>query len=376
MAKAKRLSNRKGTATEAYQNKKNWGNEPDIPQGEISDLELAKALTWYNYVEARADARDYLLEYLKTNKDTRYAAVRRAGEKSVRPTAGWIARLMLRGAVISEDTMASFNRLVDDSARDRFGFEEPDEDAPKVIEPPKPSVHQRTIDKAGDLIADLEDVLDKWEENAGYSTYEYMNKNSVPPKIAQVVVKYYEPLLKELQSKDADIKEAYAYLPKRKFNGYLLFVTHMIDEINKYVGTTKKAVVRKPRKTKAQTPEQKFKFLRYMKESTTHKIKSVNPSSIIGASELWMFDTKTNRMTVFRASSERGLDIKRSAVVGYVDNKSVSKVVGRKAQTVIDGVVKGTKTQLKKMFEAVNTTGTPPKTDRTNENAIFVRVFK
>lgn len=364
----------KGTATEAFQNRKAWGTEPSLPDHELTQLEIQKCLTWYNYVESRSDAHAYLVEYLKAANDERWKAIKRAAEKHVSPTAGWLARMLSRGAILPAQTQATFERLVNESAQSRNSVEETDEQDKNIIEI-KPTIQQRMAEKAGDMIADIEDVLDKWLENKDFSAYDYFKSKEAAPKIVSQVISYYEPLLSELNAKDPQVNEAYRHLGRNK-SVYTKFVASIIAEAERFVGVSKAAKPRKPRAKKKQTPEQKFKHLRYLKDSAAFQIKSIDPTAILGAMELWAFDTKSQRMTLFVAASDKGLDIKRSSVVGFDDKKSVSKTVGRKAQQMIDSVLRGTKTQAKKALEKITAKAAPPHTDRTNDNMVFLKVFK
>lgn len=364
-----------GRAVQVHQDRKAWGDEPAPTNKELTQIELGKALTWYNYMCDRADARAYLESYLKSSGDGRAAAIKRASDKAIVPTAGWIARLLTRGFILPESTMVTFDRLINESGKIIIADDEEETPEKKIVEPPKVSVFQRTMEKAGDLIADVEDVVDAWRDNPTFSMYELLSKNQIAPKIASEVSRYYRPLLDELELvlKEKDVGEAYGYMGRKERTNYIAFIKRIIDECDRYTNVTKKAVIRKPRKVKSQTPEKKLAKLKFMKEFAELQIKSVNPASALGATELWVFDTKYNRLTILK--SDKGLDIKGTTVIGFDPNKSQAKVIGRKAKEIVAAVLSGTKTSAHKSFDKVNTKAGEAN-GRINENSILLRVFK
>ena len=131
--------------------------------------------------------------------------------------------------------------------------------------------------------------------------------------------------------------------------------------------------VRKPRKPRAVSVEKKLKNLKYQKENNEFKIASINPEKIIGAQELWTFNTKYKIVTVLRALDRGGLQVKGTSIIGYDEATSMSKGTGRKPEVVLDKLQNGGKIVLKKLMGEL-------KTDkalqyRINENTILMKVI-
>ena len=88
----------------------------------------------------------------------------------------------------------------------------------------------------------------------------------------------------------------------------VVFFNKLIDDAQRYGNVTKKT--RAPRKPRTISMDKKLKSLKYQKENNEFKIASINPEKIIGAQELWTFNTKYKIVTVFRAIDRGGLQVK------------------------------------------------------------------
>jgi hypothetical protein len=132
---------------------------------------------------------------------------------------------------------------------------------------------------------------------------------------------------------------------------------------------------RAPRKKKAPTADKLLKNFQFQKESNEYKLKSVAPESVLGAQELWTFNTKYKVLTVFRASGHAGLSVKRTAIVGFDQDNSVSKRVGRKTEDTLQRVLTGGKIVLRKLMEEI--TSDPVKiADRINNNVVLLKTVR
>ena len=98
---------------------------------------------------------------------------------------------------------------------------------------------------------------------------------------------------------------------------------------------------------------------------------SINPEKIIGATELWVFNTRYNRLGVYRAvNSVRGFSVKGCTIQHYDENESVQKTA-RKPQEAVSVLNKRSlKTMLKNMK-----TKEQLLTGRINAQTILLGVF-
>jgi hypothetical protein len=145
----------------------------------------------------------------------------------------------------------------------------------------------------------------------------------------------------------------------------------MIDDIQRYGNVTKK--VRKPSKPRTISMEKKLKSLKYQKENNDYKIASINPEKIIGAQELWTFNTKYKIVTVFRAIDRGGLQVKGTSIINYDEKTSMSKGTGRKPEIVLDKIQSSGKIVLRKLMEGLK--ADKALQARINENTVLMKVI-
>jgi len=351
--------------TETYLvNQKYMGDEPVFTD---DNVDLARAYTWYGYMCSTNEARDFMQEYLKNVNRVKEAKMFAAlPDVWIPKTACWIARMLSRGVKIDETTKKFFeDRLAKALVHSPVVEKKVEEKAPVI------SVQRRIAQRGYEIIGDIEQMIDKGEVT---SIYEWMRSQELPALYAPTIVAYYTPILNELldalAKADPQLVEAYSRMPKKKLEGLILMYSSIIDDANRYGQNTKKArVPRKPRKVSV---EKKLKNLKYQKEDGNFKIASINPEKIIGAQELWTFNTKYKTLTVFRAVDRGGLQIKGTSIIGYDEKNSSTKRTGRKPEYFIDKVLNGGKITLRKLMDEMK--GDANLAYRINENTILLKV--
>jgi hypothetical protein len=187
-------------------------------------------------------------------------------------------------------------------------------------------------------------------------------------------VSYYAPWLDELiqayEGDDPQLKEAYAYLSKKQLKERIVFFSKLLEDASSYGNVTKKT--RAPRKPRAISVEKKLKGLKFQKEDNTYKIASINPEKIIGAQELWTFNTKYKTITVLRALDRGGLQVKGTSIINYDETTSVTKRTGYQTEKHLTSVTTGGKMILKKVLADLKDAALAY---RINENTILLRVM-
>jgi len=128
---------------------------------------------------------------------------------------------------------------------------------------------------------------------------------------------------------------------------------------------------RKPRKKKTLSAERLVKKIKYQVEFPELKLVSVNPEKIIGANELWVYNTKYNRLGVYRAeNSIRGFSVKGTTLLHFDETESVEKTV-RKPKEALANLKKGA---LKKALNSMKTQEKQLK-GRIGKDTILLSVF-
>jgi hypothetical protein len=355
------------TKNEAYLvNFKYMGDEPEF-KAPLSNTDYSRALNWYNAMATMSEAREYIVDYLKAN-DRRddVKKFNRVPDTWVSTTVAWVCRMLSRGYLMPGNPIGYVTRELDNMLTKAKEVDDAPKDTAKV------SIQDRMREKVMDIIGEVEAVIDSGEE---FSMYDWLKTNETPPYAVGYIVSYYAGWLQELIEayegpKDAQLVEAYAYMTRKQLKERITFMHKLIEDAEKYAGVAKKT--RAPRKPRPVSKEKLLKNFKYQKESNEYKIASINPDKIIGAQELWCFNTKYKTVTVFRALDRGGLKVKGSAITGYDEKTSMTKGVGRKPEPVIDKLQNGGKIVLKKLMEELKTSKALQY--RINENTILMKV--
>ena len=354
------------TRSEAYLvNQKYLGGEPTFVVGGTTDI--SRAFNWYNAMCDVNDAREYTNEHLKKFGNTEMIKVAKSIPDKLFPmTSAWVFRMAGRGADFSKEMI---DRAVGRLKNVRT------EETPETSESEKPatiiSIQDRIREKANEIIGSVEELIDKGGE---FSLYDWMKANEIPATYAPRIAAHYAPVLGELieatEGKDDQLREGYKHFTKKQLEARVLFFNNIIEDAERYADTTKKT--RKPRKPRAISVEKKLKNFKYQKEDAGFKIASINPEKLIGAQELWTFNTKYKTLTVLRALDRGGLQVKGTSIINYDEKNSVTKRTGRKPEVYVDKVLNGGKIILRKIMDELKNDAALAY--RINESTILLKI--
>ena len=366
----KKPKNLRISKNEAYiVNSKYLGDEPVFTK-QMTLSDYATSINWYNYMCSSSDARAYIETYLKNQARTaELKKLKTVNDIWIPTSAAWAARLISRGFALPEGAHESMENKLKSVLNSRSTTAV----VKATVEQPKVSIQERMKEKSSDLIGDIESLIDSSEP---FSLYEWLKKKEVPASYCAGIIAYYAPWLDELleamDTKDEQLKYAYSRFTKKQLKERVLFFSKLLEDAERYGSNTKKArAPRKPRTPKIVTAEKKLKNLKFQKEAKEFQLVSVNPEKIIGAQELWTFNTKYKLLTVLRALDRGGLQVKGTSITGYNEETSVSKRIGRKPEEIVKKVLTGGKLMLRKVTDGLKDASLAY---RINENTILLKV--
>ena len=119
--------------------------------------------------------------------------------------------------------------------------------------------------------------------------------------------------------------------------------------------------------------KEKVSKLNFLDEDLENKVSSIEPSKIIGAYVLFLFNSKTNQLSYYHAIDRGGLDVKGTTIKNFDTDISEVKKLGAKTTHFLDRVLGGGKIVLNKIMNEVNSKAGKV-TGRVNNNMIILKV--
>ena len=374
-----------------------YGPEPSFsgeqPNADNRQSILTNAWNWYSRFYGCKEAKEFLIAYLegtKADKDT-IKIVRKAPDKFMITTAGWVARAATRGlvleprqieylnAAIAKLTLAVNNGVKTDEEL------EAEENAPKPASK-KPSIQEIMREKADEAASDIEALYDEYV-TAKYPrdfaidkkvVGAFQSRNVLPQHIAPVI-KRWQRLLDEFlevqDGKDAQLNEGYANLSKMQIRYAIKFIEQVIAELNGYISL--KQATKKVRARKAipvETTVAKLKYLKAFKDAAQGlDLTSLSPVKLHQCTEAWVYDTAKRKMYHFVADSiNKCLTVKGNTILGFDKKQSEMKTLRKPAEQIKS--LMGSKPAARKFFTDIKAVGACP-TGRFNADMVILKAF-
>lgn len=230
--------------------------------------------------------------------------------------------------------------------------------------------------KSNPAIAGLDEKLDEFY-NSNYklcdtNAYNLITEGKFKPQEVRAASDLYQGLVNDLR--DPKAKEGYTHLKPRQKSNYITFLEKMIEDCQLFLGNSRKSSkVRKPRKKKIKSVDQLTAKVKFKAEDVSLKMVSVAPSTIVGAIGVWLFNTKTRRLTYLAAGGTGSLSIKGTTVIRFDPEISKQKKI-RKPEWLQD-VLSGTKASMLKSFGKLKTKEYVAN-GRINGDTLILKVIK
>lgn len=229
-----------------------------------------------------------------------------------------------------------------------------------------------TKDPINEWIAELEDIID--EQDQEFDFYQFARlKNINKSQIDTIVSKYtgeYEELLETKRGKSPDLKEAWGYLGRAGLDKRIAFFERMISELEKHINNKK--IIRRTRKPKVKSASQLVKNVKYLPESNELKIVSVDPTLLLDAKQLWVYNVKYKKLTRYDAL-EGGLKIKGTTLLNFDIKSSMTKNL-RKPEAQLSEFIKLGKVKIRTFMENIKSRPSIP-TGRINAQTLLLKAI-
>ena len=330
---------------------------------------LSRAFNFYNQDNDKKAARTYLKSYIKhknlaVNLDS-------VSDGDIILTYGWLARMVMNGNVLTTQHTEKLDKYITTLP--------PVKDEVKVVvdKAPRPSVRDYMQDKIAEVIGELEGQVDSFlKEDKEFDLYNYLQANSIPKPYCKDIDTWARKRGTEFtevyKTTDKDIKDGYSNISRRQQANLVKMFGSFIVDLEKY--TQFKKANRKPRVAKAKPPAVQVAKIKFKKEDTELGIKSVNPSEMVGASQVWVYNVKYKRLAAYRSDSVHGIQVKGSTLQNYDPDMSECRSI-RRPEAFLKILLDASKVKLRKLLSDLTTKGYDV-TGRINDECIIVRVIK
>jgi len=367
----------------SIEDKKHYGEERLFdaqPTPENRNIELSSRTYWYNYTQDKKTAKKWLVEWLELNKHKDLAkSISKIKDVWTPITSGWYSRMSMVGLELTdhekEHILKASHAAIVNSQRSA----DADNDAEKE-KPNRPNIQEIMIGKAHDAAGEIDEIWDKYLEGT-------IKASEKPEGIRQILASYnilaqHVSIIKDMwirQKKeleeaiadiDADLSEGYACYTKTQQKNMISYCTAIIAELDAY-HQSKKAKTGVRRK-KPVSPEKQVSKLKHLRRYDELKLETVEPTRILKASELWVYNVKNRKLQYYVADEyAKVFAVKGTSILGFDTNKSSQKTL-RKPQEFLKELRMAGKPDSRKLFDNLKTTGTAVN-GRFNENLIIIK---
>jgi hypothetical protein len=350
------------------------GGEPSWKKGESS---LSTALNWYNYHSDSKESKKFTLSYLKEIDASKkeIEALERVSDDRFQ-NLGFVCRMKLRGAPLTEKNEQWISTFIEELKNKSPIKKDVEEAEPKVVV----SIQERVFEKTRDYIGEIEGAIDDCFVLLDFKTvfdpYDLMRSLDIKGAHTKHILPVYQKKLEEIEEaikgKDEQLVEGYSFLSKKQLKEYASLLKRIVEDCARIAHTAK--LTRAPRKKKVKSVDKVIEKLQFKKEDNEYKAASINPADIIGASQLWVFNTKTRKLGCYNATDVGGLNIKGTTLTNFNEETSVQKTI-RKPEVVLPATLKAGKVALRKVLTDINAVE-QALTGRVNSDIILLRVIK
>lgn len=347
------------------------GSEPKFSI-ELSQIQFIQALNWYSQNRNKKDSEKYALDFFKKKFKIDASS---ALENEV-STFGFICRIVSNGAKLPEKYQTWLDGRIEEvkKAATKKKAKVVTQERQVVTVSIQDRVAEKVAEIAGELEGSIDDLIESDFEkiSSPYGILHDKAKGMHANRLIEIFKKRRMQFDEALHSKDTQIKEGYSNFTKSQLKKLVAYCDQIITDCMKIAGESAKT--RKPRKRKVKSADELVAKINYCKKFDELKLVSIAPKEIIGAMQLWVYNTKTRKLGCYHAEDAGGLSVKGSTLLNFNETKSIMKKL-RKPEQMLPEVLKGGKVFLRNVIENIRAVDSPM-TGRLNGDTILLRVMK
>ena len=349
------------------------------------------AMAWYRLESSAKELKPKVIDWMGRQGCTKedISAFKKTKDNRCGMTMGAVAACLIKGmpAVREEfnngrDTAVwlrtEINKVIEQGRDDV-------DDSDSGIEVKKdvyvPSIQERLREVSLGMTEEIESAIEAFQTDPetfdpkAFKMLNLLKAKQAKAAHARIIRDFYARDLTELLElasgkADEQLKEGYSHRSKKQIKSFIAFLQEIESACNMLMQEAK--VNKKPRAKKVVSKDKIIAKLKYKKSDEPLKLVSVNPADIIGAQELWIFNSKTRKLGKYVAAEFQELGIKGTTITGFSETKSVQKTL-RKPAEQIKAFKEAGKVVLRKFLEEINAVDTKMN-GRINEEIMLLKV--
>jgi len=376
---------------------------------------MPNKITWEGakyYTHYEVESKEWLERvklYIKNNYDKKVvSAINKLPDWKIGGKSHWACTAYCLEALpdlVPESYKNSFNKWILELAEEGAAVAEEKKKEEKTKKNVYvPTIQERIRDQSQDMVEDIDEWLEGWIRDPetfdpkGFDFKKHFNKLQPSQAHARKMKGFYTDVLadydelermptagqlKKMDEREADLwtqlKEGYAHLKKADIKKFRTAIEELMAALDFIIDQAK--ATRKPRTAKPKSATKLVEKLKYCKTDEKYKLASVDPTQIVGASEVWVFNTKTRKIGKYVASNidpkgmgreGTGLSVKGTTIQGFDEAQSIQKTLRKPDEQLKEFKAAG-KVKLRKFLDEIKTTDTKLN-GRFNPDTVILRV--
>jgi hypothetical protein len=367
-----------------------WEGAADFTEAQFTQ-QFRRSMDYYRLESSTKELRPKVAEWMESagyKKDV-IAEFRKLKDTRVSSTLCGVAACLVRGMPAvhpsfnsGRDSAKWLQAEIEKSIKAGKDDAEEAEAEKEVPAVKKETIQDRLAEKFSETMGDIEGAIDDYiTTGKDPKVFQLLSVANIAVQYSSKIVDLIQPRIDEmnklLEGKDGQLMEGYKHLGKRDVKAYIKMYEGIINDAMAY--KTSKIATRAKPKRKPVPPERQVKGLKYLKEFAELGLKSINPTEILGMSELWTYNTKTRKLGRFVVAMHGEmvvgqLGVKGSAIIGYDEIKSTCKTLRKPAEQLATFKTQG-KPGLRKFMDTIKAVETRLK-GRISPDTILLRAIK
>jgi molybdopterin converting factor small subunit len=348
------------------------------------------SMAWYRLESSAKELKPKVIDWMGRQGCTKadIAAFKKTKDNRCGTTMGAVAACLIKGM---PSQRADFNDGRDTAVWLRARINEVIEqgkddldDSDVIVEVKKdvyvPSIQERVREASMLMTEEIETAIETFQTDPeafdpkAFKVLNLLKAKQAKAAHTRIIKGFYQRNLEELieatTTKDEQLKEAYSHLSKAQMKKIIAFYQEVVSACD-MLGQEAK-VNRKPRAKKPTDKSKVVGKLKYMKTNEPLKLVSINPEDIIGAQELWIYNSKTRKLGKYVAEEFKELGVKGTTITGFSESKSIQKTI-RKPEEKLKEFKAAGKVALRKFLDDINATDARMN-GRINEETVLLKV--